>query len=258
MWVRLDPGYLRHPKVVRAGRNARDLDLAGMLYAGDNLTDGAIPREALRQLAIEAGVRGSQALAARLVQVGRWEETPTGYAIHDFLQYNPTREEVLQQREASAKRQAEWRKRATAKRNGVSDVHGSRRAPTALVTVSPAHDSAHDPAPSVSSETAENNPSIAVNGTHRSRDSARGNGAAVAPEYAPILEVCAHDVAEALGEKNAEPVWADLSAAFWASGRDAKQFIGAAMKAAAITKQNRPSNRRAYFRRTVERLSRES
>jgi hypothetical protein len=46
-------------------------------------------------------------LALRLVDAGLWEADPVGFVIHDFLKYNPSREEVLAQR---AERAASGRK----------------------------------------------------------------------------------------------------------------------------------------------------
>ncbi|KKL89691.1 hypothetical protein LCGC14_1912240, partial [marine sediment metagenome] len=38
-------------------------------------------------------------LAARLIEVGLWERNGTGYAIHDYLDYNPSKKELEARRE---------------------------------------------------------------------------------------------------------------------------------------------------------------
>ena len=101
-WVKLDDQFLNNPKVVRAGKDGRLLYLASLLYCGGQLTDGNIPREALNLLAGMADIDNGKACGKRLLEVGLWEETPEGYCIHDYLKYNPTREEALALREARA------------------------------------------------------------------------------------------------------------------------------------------------------------
>lgn len=124
-WVKVDDGYFRHPKIVRAGKDARDLDLAGMCYASANLTDGFIPNEALPHLAAEAGVRQPARLVAKLLEVVRWELGDGGHWVHDYLDYNPSREETLAARRANAERVASWRagkKGGNAPSNDVSNA----------------------------------------------------------------------------------------------------------------------------------------
>lgn len=111
-WVKLDDGFFRHPKVIRAGRDARDLNMAAWCYSSSTLTDGLIETAVLPQLAADAGVRNPKRLANRLVDVGLWEVAPGGYVIHDYLQYNPSREQVLKQRAETAARVGGWRNKA--------------------------------------------------------------------------------------------------------------------------------------------------
>ena len=40
-WVKLDDQFFSHPKVLRAGRDARDLYLASLTFCARNKTDGA-------------------------------------------------------------------------------------------------------------------------------------------------------------------------------------------------------------------------
>lgn len=101
-WVKLDDQILAHPKIVRAGRDARDLFIAGLCYCSSQLTDGVIPSEALRMLGALADVVDPQAAVQRLLEVGLWEQagdTYDTYHVHDYLDYQPTREraEVIRQ-----------------------------------------------------------------------------------------------------------------------------------------------------------------
>jgi hypothetical protein len=101
-WVKLDDQFFRHPKVLAAGRDARDLYMVGLCYCAQGLTDGFIPSQAVRVLAAEAEIDTGPASAARLVDVGLWEPIDGGYAIHDYHEYQPSKERVLATREARA------------------------------------------------------------------------------------------------------------------------------------------------------------
>ena len=98
-WIKIDDQFRDHPKVLAAGPLACWLYVCGLTFAGQYLTDGHIPTTMLRKL---ADVDNAQELADRLVAVGLWEETDGGYQIHDFTEYNPTREEVRGVRAARA------------------------------------------------------------------------------------------------------------------------------------------------------------
>lgn len=135
-WVRLDDGFPDHPKVLKAGPLAGWLHVCGLAYANRHLTDGFVPTEAVPSLAHFEGVCverpqgllssirspvGPNELAQTLVDVGLWEPILGGFRIHDYLEYNPSRREVLSAREAeSQRRRAGGRARAsTASRDGI-------------------------------------------------------------------------------------------------------------------------------------------
>lgn len=101
-WVKMDDQFFRHPKVLAAGRDARDLYLVGLCYCAQGLTDGFIPAQAVRVLAAEAEIDTGPASAARLIEVGLWEAVEGGYAVHDYHDYQPSKERVLATREARA------------------------------------------------------------------------------------------------------------------------------------------------------------
>lgn len=112
-WVRLDDGFAEHPKIVRAGPLAAALQVAALCYCSRNLTNGEVPSPVARRLLDIA--KPQQAIAA-LVREGIWEEGPDGYRIHDFLDYQPSRDEVRSARtELSAKRRDAGRKGAVAR-----------------------------------------------------------------------------------------------------------------------------------------------
>jgi hypothetical protein len=96
-WAKLDDQFPDHVKVMGAGPLASWLHVCGLCYCGRMLTDGYIPFRQVRKL---ADVDNPEELAAILVREGLWEEAPGGYVIHDYLDYNPSREKVEATRQA--------------------------------------------------------------------------------------------------------------------------------------------------------------
>lgn len=106
-WVRIDDGAWDHPKQVQAGPMAVALWLWGLCYCSRHLTDGAIPSAAL----VTSGVPRAANEAGRLVAAGLWERAEGGFRVHDYHEYNPSREQVTRKRHAGAERLREHRKR---------------------------------------------------------------------------------------------------------------------------------------------------
>lgn len=108
MWAKVDDAFPDHPKVVAAGPLAGWLFVTGLCYCGKYLTDGFIPAAQVKRL---ADVDDPDGLAQRLVEVGLWEPVDGGFRVHDYLDWNPSAAKVKVEREANARRQAEWRER---------------------------------------------------------------------------------------------------------------------------------------------------
>lgn len=90
-WFKLDDAFHSHPKVLEAGNEAVGLYVRCGSYASQHLTDGYIP-EAVALLF------GSAELADTLVEAKLWTRAKGGWRMHDFLEYNPSREEVIHKR----------------------------------------------------------------------------------------------------------------------------------------------------------------
>ncbi len=119
VWVRLDDGYPEHPKVDRVGPLAAWLNVCAWAYCARNLTDGFVPLERVDRL---ASVPKPRELVRRLVDARLWESTEGGYLVHDYLDYNPSREQVHKERAATAQRVAQHRynARSNTPSNGVT------------------------------------------------------------------------------------------------------------------------------------------
>lgn len=93
-WVRLDTSLPRNHKVLgllaqyRDGHRTAFTYVCGLAYAGEQGTDGFIPREALSLC------HGRTADADRLVTVGLWHLDPGGWLINGWAEYQPTTEET--------------------------------------------------------------------------------------------------------------------------------------------------------------------
>ena len=158
-WARFESDFTRHGKVQRITAELRPaalaLDVAAICYSVDVLSDGFISASMAHSLAIEIGIlraqRGAEKELAKciveLVRVGLWDQVQDGYEIHDFLDYQPSAEEVKEQRKAATER-----KRRSRSQLRIDEGHGERHTvtPPARHTVTshaqaPAHDARAHP-----------------------------------------------------------------------------------------------------------------
>lgn len=93
MWLKLDVGFFSHPKALAAGRDGRDLYLAGLCWSAGQETDGLVPAHALALVAMLAGVPDPDQTASRLVEVGLWAHDPDGWVIHSYGDWQTTKAE---------------------------------------------------------------------------------------------------------------------------------------------------------------------
>lgn len=105
-WFRVDDSFWSHPKVVQAGNAAIGLWVRCGSYCAQHLTDGFVPAWLVKQF-------GSPAQVRKLVDAGLWEpvDNPCGYLMHDWPEYQPTKQTVLIRRENDAERQRAFREK---------------------------------------------------------------------------------------------------------------------------------------------------
>lgn len=96
-WLRIDDRVRTHPKIALAGPAAAWLWFCSICYCREHLTDGFIPHAAVASLAINLPTPKKH--AAKLVEVRLWESAKGGFHVHDFLEWNPTRAEVMSLRD---------------------------------------------------------------------------------------------------------------------------------------------------------------
>lgn len=98
-WANLDDKFPAHPKVVRLSDAAFRLHVSGICYSAQHLTNGVVERDAVRLLV----PRFRKAALDELLTKEQWRAHPDGYEIHDYLQWNRSREQVEQERDRKSK-----------------------------------------------------------------------------------------------------------------------------------------------------------
>ena len=101
-WVRLDDQFANHAKIMSVSSDAFRLHVTAMCWSSSQLTDGTVPVAATRQLGWFCG--NLYETIAELETAGLWDVSPGGWVIHDYLEYNPSREQVTKERTEAKKR----------------------------------------------------------------------------------------------------------------------------------------------------------
>lgn len=103
-WVRLDDAAMTHPKVIGLSDRAFRLWVWGLAYCQQHLTDGYIPAKAVQTSASR--------VAAQLVEARLWCVLESGgWQVHDYTDWNDSRDEVNEKRSRARERMANVRGR---------------------------------------------------------------------------------------------------------------------------------------------------
>lgn len=121
-WFKIDDAFHCHPKVLAAGNEAIGLYVRCGSWCAQQLTDGWVPC----QVAVLYGATDVDASTGRLIDggvgatpahhliiAGLWEASDGGFWIHDYLDFNRSRDQVLSERKHKTARQKRWRDRLT-------------------------------------------------------------------------------------------------------------------------------------------------
>jgi hypothetical protein len=102
-WVKLDDAVGEHPKIASLSDTAFALWVAGLAYCNRNLTDGFIPENVgYGQLRYCGG--NTVPFVRELESAGLWDPILGGWQVHDFTEYQPTKAQILAEREATRER----------------------------------------------------------------------------------------------------------------------------------------------------------
>lgn len=117
-WVKLDDAFAENPKVRPLSDRAFRLYVAGLCHCAAQLTDGLIERHKVGALLPKV----TKPMVRELVDAVLWLEHADGFEVKDYLKYNPTREQVMRERDAAAERKRRWQEAREAKRNAVPNA----------------------------------------------------------------------------------------------------------------------------------------
>jgi len=105
-WARFADDYLGNSKLATLSTSAIALDMAGIIYSARELRDGLLSTSDVVAIAALIHLGRWKPVADELVDARRWAVlTPGGgWEIHDYLEYQPSREKVLAERSAARDR----------------------------------------------------------------------------------------------------------------------------------------------------------
>ena len=108
-WIKLSDSFPTDPRVLEAGESAAYLFIVSLCYAAEHMTDGLVPKVALRRL-----VDGDVDLrAAKLVEVGLWDDEGASYRITRYLDHQTSRAEIEDKRARGREKQARYVQKKT-------------------------------------------------------------------------------------------------------------------------------------------------
>lgn len=160
-WAKLDDQFADHPKVRALGVYGIAIQAAAICHCARYLTDGFLSASSADQILgsvlapftladgrlvtplLTTEKQTSDAVAwdwkALMIDAGLWEKSAKGYRVHDYLDYNPTRAKVLEDRSKTAGRVRRFRGQGNGVTNGVSTgvVRPSRPRPPKNPPLSP-------------------------------------------------------------------------------------------------------------------------
>ena len=108
-WARFDDKRHTNEKLLAAGLAADGLDARAITYSASHETNGHLSEIVVRSLSMSHNWRR---LVDTLVRVGRWEPDDTlgGWWIHDYLEYNPSKQELEAKRTTEKERLKQYRR----------------------------------------------------------------------------------------------------------------------------------------------------
>jgi hypothetical protein len=112
-WVRIDENAMDHPKFVALSANAWRLWCEGMTYCQKHLTDGFMPRQGVKGMRYYSPAAVTLLLASLVPGKGPlWHDAEGGYKVHDYHDWNESRERVLEERRKAKERMDRLRGRS--------------------------------------------------------------------------------------------------------------------------------------------------
>lgn len=111
-WAKFDDSFYDHPKVMQVLSTepmALVLHIRAITYCARHQTDGKLLPNVVESLVPLQRDREGQVSA--LIDAGMWYDHEGRFFVHDYLDYNPSRDETAERRKQERERKAESRKR---------------------------------------------------------------------------------------------------------------------------------------------------
>ena len=102
LWLKIVADITRQAKLIKAGPVAGWLWLGGLGYCRTAENDGFIPKAIVPTLV--PGIKSAFKHASVLVEVGLWDDAIGGYQVHDYLAWNPSKDQLEAKRDADRER----------------------------------------------------------------------------------------------------------------------------------------------------------
>jgi hypothetical protein len=118
-WFRVDDGFADHPKTLGVSLAAIGLWTKAGAWSAKHLTNGSVPMAAVLALG------GTKKLAAELVAAGLWVDAANGYAFHEWLNHQPSRDQVMTRRASTRERVTALRDRQILAGHSVANSVGN-------------------------------------------------------------------------------------------------------------------------------------
>ena len=103
-WVRIDDSFYEHPAMISLELHAWGLWTWSLAFCNRNLTDGRVPLAAIRRMDPDGTASGA------LIEAGRWLQEDGEVVVKDYLDYQPSAEQIRSKRDKERER---WQRRAS-------------------------------------------------------------------------------------------------------------------------------------------------
>lgn len=103
-WAKLDHGFFTEPRMIAVSSAGKLLAVAALCYAGQNLSDGRVPDQAVAMLGAQLAIKRAKAVANELEIAGIWRRVTGGFEIVDYLETQRPAKAVAADREAAKER----------------------------------------------------------------------------------------------------------------------------------------------------------
>ena len=175
-WIKIDDSLPDHPKLIGLTDLAFRVHIKALCHSGRYLTDGFISYATYR-----SWITLEQEPANELTGNGLWDKVESGYQIHDYLEYQSSRNKVDEQKKANRERVAKYKEKKRLRDNNALLTYPDTDTDTDTPTPTPKYQEQEEATTSFGSELEialprVNSAKLAVTRISDKLSSARANG----------------------------------------------------------------------------------